>query len=406
MNKKLYNGLSDELIERIKYDRENHIENPYRFKDEDAERRNGNNDNANLWRPVFVRDTEKILHLPIYNRYTDKTQVFSFYKNDDITRRALHVQLVSRIARNIGSCLGLNLDLIEAVSLGHDIGHTPFGHAGESLLNKILSEKAGLHFFHHVQSARVFDKIFRRNFTLQTLDGVLCHNGEIESREYRPQKDISFEKFDKNVKDCIEIGKEASDKLIPSTLESCVVRICDIIAYLGKDRQDAERTRLIDKNTHFSSSEIGTFNAQMINNISVDIIENSYGKDYIAMSDKVFDDLSLAKSENYEKIYMQEAISRVATEILAPMFNDVFEKILSDLVNERTDSPVYKHHIEYVLENTKHYKDGEDYLKEDKLMIASDFIASMTDDYFTDLYTYLFPEKENKVKYISYFETD
>lgn len=406
MNKKLYNGLSDELIERIKYDRENHIENPYRFKDEDAERRNGNNDNANLWRPVFVRDTEKILHLPIYNRYTDKTQVFSFYKNDDITRRALHVQLVSRIARNIGSCLGLNLDLIEAVSLGHDIGHTPFGHAGESLLNKILSEKAGLHFFHHVQSARVFDKIFRRNITLQTLDGVLCHNGEIESREYRPQKDISFEKFDKNVKDCIEIGKEASDKLIPSTLESCVVRICDIIAYLGKDRQDAERTRLIDKNTHFSSSEIGTFNAQMINNISVDIIENSYGKDYIAMSDKVFDDLSLAKSENYEKIYMQEAISRVATEILAPMFNDVFEKILSDLVNERTDSPVYKHHIEYVLENTKHYKDGEDYLKEDKLMIASDFIASMTDDYFTDLYTYLFPEKENKVKYISYFETD
>jgi len=330
VNKKLYNGLSDELIERIKYDRENHIENPYRFKDEDAERRNGNNDNANLWRPVFVRDTEKILHLPIYNRYTDKTQVFSFYKNDDITRRALHVQLVSRIARNIGSCLGLNLDLIEAVSLGHDIGHTPFGHAGESLLNKILSEKAGLHFFHHVQSARVFDKIFRRNFTLQTLDGVLCHNGEIESREYRPQKDISFEKFDKNVKDCIEIGKEASDKLIPSTLESCVVRICDIIAYLGKDRQDAERTRLIDKNTHFSSSEIGTFNAQMINNISVDIIENSYGKDYIAMSDKVFDDLSLAKSENYEKIYMQEAISRVATEILAPMFNDVFEKILSD----------------------------------------------------------------------------
>ncbi len=406
MNKKLYNGLSDELIERIKYDRENHIENPYRFKDEDAERRNGNNDNANLWRPVFVRDTEKILHLPIYNRYTDKTQVFSFYKNDDIARRALHVQLVSRIARNIGSCLGLNLDLIEAVSLGHDIGHTPFGHAGESLLNKILSEKAGLHFFHHVQSARVFDKIFRRNFTLQTLDGVLCHNGEIESREYRPQKDISFEKFDKNVKDCIEIGKKASDKLIPSTLESCVVRICDIIAYLGKDRQDAEKTRLIDKNTHFSSSEIGTFNAQMINNISVDIIENSYGKDYIAMSDKVFDDLSLAKSENYEKIYMQEAISRVATEILAPMFNDVFEKILSDLVNERTDSPVYKHHIEYVLENTKHYKDGEDYLKEDKLMIASDFIASMTDDYFTDLYTYLFPEKENKVKYISYFETD
>ena len=246
MSNTTYNKLSDELIERIESDRKNHIENPYRFKDENAERRNKGHDTPNLWRPVFIRDTEKILYLPTYNRYTDKTQVFSFYKNDDITRRALHVQRVSRIARNIGSVLGLNLDLIEAVSLGHDIGHTPFGHAGESLLNKILTEKAGIHFFHHVQSARVLDKIFKRNITLQTLDGVLCHNGEIESKEYRPKKDISFEKFDKNVKDCMEIGKEASDKLIPSTLESCVVRICDIIAYLGKDRQDAQKTKLFD----------------------------------------------------------------------------------------------------------------------------------------------------------------
>jgi len=401
-----YNKLSNELITRIENDRKNHIENPYRFKDEDAERRNKGHDKPNLWRPVFIRDTEKILYLPTYNRYTDKTQVFSFYKNDDITRRALHVQLVSRIARNIGSVLGLNLDLIEAVALGHDIGHTPFGHAGESLLDKILTEKAGIHFFHHVQSARVLDKIFRRNITLQTLDGVLCHNGEIESKEYRPKKDISFEKFDKNIDDCMKIGKEASDKLIPSTLESCVVRICDIIAYLGKDRQDAEKTKLIDENTKFSSKEIGVYTAQIINNLTVDIIENSYGKDYIAMSDKAFNDLSVAKAENYEKIYRQEAISRVATEILAPMFSEVFEKILSDLVNERTDSPVYKHHIEYVLENTKHYTDGEDYLKEDKIMIASDFIASMTDDYFTDLYIYLFPEKENRVKYISYFKSE
>lgn len=405
MSNTKYNSLSKELIERIESDRKEHKENPYRFRDENAERRNKGHDNPNLWRPVFIRDTEKILYLPTYNRYTDKTQVFSFYKNDDITRRALHVQLVSRIARNIGSCLGLNLDLIEAVALGHDIGHTPFGHAGESLLDKLLYEKEGIHFFHHVQSARVLDRIFRRNITLQTLDGVLCHNGEIECKEYRPQKETSFEKFDRNVRNCMEIGKEASDRLIPSTLESCVVRICDIIAYLGKDRQDAVKTRLIDENTQFSSDEIGVYTAQIINNLTVDIIENSYGKDYIAMSDKAFDDLSTAKRENYEKIYRQEAISRVATEILSPMFNEVFEKILSDLINERTDSPVYKHHIEYVLENTRHYEDGEDYLNEDKIIIASDFIASMTDDYFTDLYTYLFPEKENRVKYISYFRT-
>lgn len=404
MNEPKYNNLSNELIEKIENDRRNHIENPYRFKAENAERRcKDKNGEPKLWRPEFVRDTEKILHLPTYNRYTDKTQVFSFYKNDDITRRALHVQLVSRIARNIGSVLGLNLDLIEAVALGHDIGHTPFGHAGEDLLDKLLFEREGLHFFHHVQSARVLDKIFYRNMTLQTLDGVLCHNGEIECKEYRPDKEISFDKFDKNIDDCMKIGKEASDRLTPSTLESCVVRICDIIAYLGKDRQDAVKTGLIDEKTHFSSKEIGDFNAVMINNITVDIIENSYGKDYIAMSDEVFEDLSTAKRENYEKIYRQEAISRIATDVLSPMFRDVFERILDDLTNERTDSPVYKYHIDYVLENTKHYDKEQKYLKEDKIMIASDFIASMTDDYFADFYSYLFPEKNKNIEYISYF---
>ena len=130
-----YNCLSKELQDRIQEDRVNHWVNPDAFKDEDVLRRNMDHDKANLWRPAFVRDCEKIMHLPLYNRYSDKTQVFSLYKNDDISRRSQHVQIVSRIARNIGSLLGLNLDLIEAISLGHDIGHTPFGHAGESKLS-------------------------------------------------------------------------------------------------------------------------------------------------------------------------------------------------------------------------------------------------------------------------------
>ena len=106
-----FNKINEELQQKIKDDRENHWVNPYAFKDENAVRRNNDIDKANLWRPVFVRDTEK-MHLPYYNRYADKTQVFSFENNDDITRRAQHVQFVSRIARNIGSVLGLNLDLI------------------------------------------------------------------------------------------------------------------------------------------------------------------------------------------------------------------------------------------------------------------------------------------------------
>ena len=126
-----------------------------------------------LWRPAFVRDIEKILHNPYYNRYSDKTQVLSAYQNDDISRRALHVQLVARIARNIGRMLGLNEDLIEAVSLGHDIGHTPFGHAGERFLNELYHAHTGRFFNHNVHSVRVLDKLVSRNMSLQVLDGPL-----------------------------------------------------------------------------------------------------------------------------------------------------------------------------------------------------------------------------------------
>ena len=165
-----YNMLSDEIQNKIKQDKKVHL-----YDDREI-RRNTDHDIANLWRPAYVRDCEKIMNCPYYNRYTDKTQVFSLYKNDDITRRALHVQFVSRIARNIGRLLGLNLDLIEAIALGHDIGHTPFGHAGEKYLNELLCENTGEIFLHNVQSVRVLDKIFNYNISLQTLDGILSHN--------------------------------------------------------------------------------------------------------------------------------------------------------------------------------------------------------------------------------------
>lgn len=126
-----YEKLSDELQNKINTE----LFDGNGFKDNAIRRIDKEHDRATLWRPAFVRDVEKIMHSPYYNRYADKTQVFSFYKNDDISHRALHVQLVSRIARNIGRMLGLDLDLIEAVALGHDIGHTPFGHAGEKFLN-------------------------------------------------------------------------------------------------------------------------------------------------------------------------------------------------------------------------------------------------------------------------------
>ena len=129
-----YEKLNSEVSERIRSDIDAGTRPNFGAKGSLALRRNQNYDKESIWRPAYVRDVDKIMHSPYYNRYTDKTQVFSFFKHDDITRRALHVQLVSRIARSIGQVLNLNLDLIEAIALGHDLGHTPFGHAGELVM--------------------------------------------------------------------------------------------------------------------------------------------------------------------------------------------------------------------------------------------------------------------------------
>ncbi len=389
-----YNKLTDELIERIKAD------NPQKYKDYDkAIRRNNEHDVANIWRPAFVRDIEKILHCPYYNRYTDKTQVFSFYKNDDISRRALHVQLVSRIARNIGKVLGLDLELIEAISIGHDIGHTPFGHAGETILNNLYNYHTGRYFLHNVHSVRVLDKIFNYNISLQTLDGILCHNGEVELERYQPITLTDFSDFDKKFENCY-IKKDASSKLIPSTLEGCVVRISDIIAYLGKDRQDASIVGYEPDEKLYRNGKIGTFNAQMINNLIVNIIENSYGKNYIALDANYFEDLKTAKEENYKFIYLNNAVKKFLPHIES-IFEKIYIKCLSDLDKKDTSSLIYRHHIDYIKQRTRYYGNNN-YEDTEKNQIVVDYIASMTDDYITDLYSYWFP-KEKQIEYIPYF---
>lgn len=399
----IYHKLSDELQKHIIEGKRNHYQNPYRCKDEDIIRRDMNHDIPNLWRPAFVRDIEKILHLPYYNRYADKTQVFSFYNNDDITRRALHVQLVSRIARNIGSVLGLNLDLIEAIALGHDIGHTPFGHAGERFLDELLQGETGRRFNHNVQSARVLDKLFARNTSLQVLDGVLCHNGEFEQQEYRPQWNKKFETHDVEIESCYVKGGEAIKELIPMTLEGCVVRICDMIAYIGKDRQDAITAKIINREHEFSSEIIGAANASIINNLTVDIIENSYGKDYILLSKEAYADLKTAKDENYKVIYKNDEINSKYEDIIKPMFKDVYYALLEQLKKKDESSVIFKHHMNFIRNTLKYYKDI-DYCREEPNQIVVDYIASMTDDYFIDLYHYLFPDSKHKIEYKGYFE--
>lgn len=398
-----YNSLSKELQERIIEDRSNHLVNPYAFKDENVIRRRMDHDKANLWRPAFVRDCEKIMHLPLYNRYADKTQVFSLYKNDDISRRAQHVQLVSRIARNIGSLLGLNLDLIEAISLGHDIGHTPFGHAGENKLSELYNGQTGKYFKHNVHSVRVLDKMCPLNLSIQTLDGILAHNGELELKEYSPQLYSDFQIFDEHINECY-INKNADRALIPATLEACVMRVSDIIAYLGKDRQDAVKIGLVnDTEQSYQKSKIGNQNAEIINNMIVNIVENSYGKPYLKMDDDYFEAFSAGKKENYEIIYRADKLEDVYKNGVYPMMEQIYERMLADAKSHNKDSFLYKHHIEYIKDMTKYYS-TVDYEDNDPNDIVVDYIASMTDDYFVDLYRYLFPDGNYDVKYVGYFE--
>ena len=397
-----YARLSKELQEKIMADRESHVVNPCSTRNDSAIRRKQDWDKNTLLRPAYIRDVEKIMHTPYYNRYADKTQVFSFYKNDDISRRALHVQLVSRISRNIGSLLNLNTDLIEAIALGHDIGHTPFGHAGERYLNECCREHTGRFFNHNVHSVRVLDDIMNRNVSLQTLDGILCHNGEFAMQEYRPVPIEDFESFDKKVEECY-VDEAAIGRLRPYTLEACVVRVCDMIAYLGKDRQDAVRANLIVDDSIFEEQAFGKSNPEIINNLIVNIVENSYGRDYIAMDDEYYKAIKATKKENYEKIYLNEDSEKNYRNGIRPMFHELFEKLLADVKSGDKDSMIYKHHMEYVKNNTVGYGCEKYFDTTTDEQMVVDYIASMTDDYFVDLFEYLFPKSPYKVQYISYF---
>ena len=395
-----YEKLSAELSAKIKYDRENNSLPQVAFTEDDVIRRDNSKDKANIIRSAFIRDIDKIIHCPYYNRYADKTQVFSFYKNDDITRRGLHVQLVSRIARTIGKALCLNLDLIEAIALGHDIGHTPFGHAGEEILDELLYSHIGRHFSHNIHSVCVLDKIFPYNISLQTLNGIAAHDGEMELCEYHTKPLYNFDDFDNQIEECY-LDKKNVRKLSPATLEAAVMRISDIIAYLGKDRQDAEKADVL-KTDAYEDCAIGTYNAEIINNLIVNIVENSYGKPYIKMDAEHFEALKKAKADNYDLIYRNDIVKAEMQSIIKPMMSAMYEKLLEDLINENKSSPIFTHHINYI--NKAHYKRETPYEQTEPNQIVVDYIASMTDDYFIDLYAFLFPESDLKITYKGYFD--
>jgi dGTPase len=259
------------------------------------------------YRQDFSIDVDRILHAHAYARYIDKTQVFYLVKNDHITHRVLHVQLVSKIARTIGRYLRLNEDLIEAISLGHDIGHAPFGHDGERYLSELCENYDIGSFQHNVQSVQFLDKVERKgigwNLCLQTLDGILCHDGEVHDQMLQPVTQKTFDTLDREL---ATKKKDPHFTLTPMTLEGCVVRIADTIAYVGRDIEDAIRLNLIERSELPPDSVacLGNTNGTIVFNLVTDIIQTSFQKPYVAFSSDVSDALKRLKRFNLERIYL------------------------------------------------------------------------------------------------------
>jgi dGTPase len=328
------------------------------------------------YRQNFAVDVDRILNSLAYTRYIDKTQVFYLIENDHITHRMLHVQLVSKVARTIGRYLGLNEDLIEAIAIGHDIGHPPFGHDGERILSAICSRHGVGEFHHNVQSVQFLENVERKgkgwNLCIQTLDGILCHDGEIHNQKLSLNQGKTFEDHESEIR-LKKSGGPAS--LVPMTLEGCVVRFADTVSYIGRDIEDAIRLNLIQRSDLPAESVrlLGETNGTIVYSLVTDIILNSIDKAYIAFSAEISDALNLLKNFNYERIYMNPAIKK-NLETIKGLFENIFSRFLSDIHKPNPDSPIYTQFIDGMSEE---YLDS--HCPEE---IVRDFIAGMTDKYF------------------------
>ncbi len=328
-------------------------------------------------RPPFFHDIDRIIHSLSYTRYVDKTQVYSFKENDHISKRMVHVQLVSKIARTIGRALCLNEDLIEAIALGHDIGHTPLGHVGEALINEITKQELGEEFAHNIQSVRDLMILEKRgkglNLTIQVLDGIMCHNGEMLECCYQPMKK-SKEEFLKEYEESYQ-SLEKTKKYSAMTLEGCVVRISDIIGYIGRDIEDAIELGLFKRENlpKKITDVLGNNNSEIVNTIILDIIKNSIHRPYIQLSKKVYQALFALKEFNSKNIY-QCATTDIEYQYYKQGIWKLYQSYLEAIIHHDDENIIYQIYLNY---------QSEDYIKNTnpKRMVI-DFISGMTDEMF------------------------
>lgn len=317
----------------------------------------------------YKRDVDRIVHSKAYARYIDKTQVVYLVENDHITHRSLHVQLVSNFARGIAEILRLNLDLVEAIALGHDVGHPPFGHEGEGYLSELSIEFGAGSFAHPLQSCRLFSEIEPLNLGLAVYDGFLCHDGGMRETRFTPR-------FGKTWKDHFEERQlkqaQPDQNIMPGTLEGCLVKLCDTISYIGRDIEDAISIGILNRN-QVPKTFLGTANREILSALARDIIEMSYHQEYIALSPKAFEALQELRQFNFDHIYMHPHL-KVESQKIKKSYRILFEVLLDDYHARAKESYLWQ----YFLHNKP-----ESYLTNSTpVQMVIDFIAGMTDTYF------------------------
>lgn len=333
-------------------------------------------------RGAYYRDTTAIIHSSAFRRLKHKTQVFYAPSNDHICTRMEHVLHVASIATSICRPLGLDSELAWAIGVGHDLGHTPFGHTGERIISKLSVERGLPPFEHEVNSLRVVDFLSSHgrglNLTYAVRDGIVCHNGENLRKRIIP----TFEE-----RDLTSISSRSG--LIPATYEGAVVRFSDTIAYLGRDYEDAWRLGIVRdiELPEIVKERLGSTNGEIIESLVNDLIMGASVEEGIGFSDEIFEAVTAFSQFNYENIYRSRILNgytRYFTRLLTLIVNYLEE--LYDTFGLEETGYLEEHNMlaagfyNHVKEMYPIYMGREN---SDKRMIM-DYIAGMTDNFCLD----------------------
>lgn len=367
---------------RIKEEQEHLILKPYASFSDSSRGRDREELPCSI-RTIYERDANRIQYSSQFRRLRHKTQVFFNTKNDHVCTRLEHVLNVSAISETIAKTLGLNSELTRAIALGHDLGHAPFGHTGERVINSCLQQcRHPFRFRHEEQSLRVVERLGQHvdkdgirhhglNLAYEVRDGIVCHCGELKN-EYILHRDTT------KGMDSLKDPNIAAQR--PYTLEGCLVRLVDKIAYVGRDIEDAVRVGLIsDEADSHCRKVLGKNNGEIINTLVMDVIENSYGQDIIRLSDEKGQALRELIEENYERIYRAEKIRRyenTTKNMLEGLFELLYQAACTMPAEdmEASDIDLYRQFGEFI----RQHQYGPDETDEHKV---ADFLSGMTDGY-------------------------